>query len=467
MDFNVEALKVRFDEYLQQGIEWATSPDFYAQIAFIIGAIFLAFFVAGIGGRYFKPPVDADQPGTMARVRVIIFRLKRILFPLFTVAFLELAGSISVSAGIQSWLINIAQSLAIVNLIYRITTNFVESPAVQRFVKWVFIPIAVLWAFGSLDDVTAYMQSVQIGPIGNISLSLYGVVRVLIFGSILFWLGRKSNDSGKQYIRSQEAIEIGTREVLAKLFEILLFIVIFIVLLQIMGVNITALAVLGGAVGVGVGFGLQSIASNFISGLIILLDRSITVGDYIELDDGRTGTIRALNMRCTILETFDGKDVVVPNETFITSSFTNWTHKDIQQRYAIEFQVAYDTDMEKLIEVLKQLVAAHPQVLSGPDVADEFQPDAEISGFGDSGVDILIEFWMDGIDDGLNRVDADLNMTIWKAMREHGFQFPFPQQEIRILNQGFDSVMEQVIKVPVKKTSEQKKSKADKKSPQS
>lgn len=450
MEFDVDALRARFDQYLQQGIEWATSPDFYAQIAFIVGAIVLAFFVARVVGRYFKAPAEPIQTGSMARLREFVFRLKRILFPVFTVGFLGLASSLSGSAGIPSWLITIAQSLAIVNLIYRIATNFIESSAVQRFVKWVFIPIAVLWAFGSLNVVTAYMQSVQIGPIGNISISLYGIVRVLIFGSILFWLGRKSNDSGKQYIRNQEAMDIGTREVLAKLFEIILFVIIFIVLLQIMGINITALAVLGGAVGVGIGFGLQAIASNFISGLIILLDRSITVGDYIELEDGRTGTIRALNMRCTILETFDGKDVVVPNETFITSSFINWTHKDIQQRYAIEFQVAYDTDMEKLVEVLKELVAEHPQVLSGPDVAPELQPDAEISGFGDSGVNILIEFWMDGIDDGLNRVDADLNMAIWKAMRQHGFEFPFPQREIRILNQGYDAVVEQIVPVSTK-----------------
>ncbi len=183
------------------------------------------------------------------------------------------------------------------------------------------------------------MDSIKL-QIGNISISVHATARVLIFGSILFWLGRVSNHTGKQFIRKQENIEVGTREVSAKLFEIALFVVMFILLLQVIGINLTALAVFGGAVGVGLGFGLQAIASNFISGLIILLDRSLTVGDYIELEDGRSGTIRALNMCSTILKTFEGKDIMVPNESFITTSFTNWTHENKKQHYGIEFQVA-------------------------------------------------------------------------------------------------------------------------------
>ncbi len=96
--------------------------------------------------------------------------------------------------------------------------------------------------------------------------------------------------------------------------------------------------------------------------------------------------------------------------------------------------MAYSTDVEKLVEVLKETVAKHPQVISGPEYTEEEQPDAEISGFGDSGIDILVEYWMEGIDDGANRVDADLNMMIWKALKEHEMQMPFPQREVRILN---------------------------------
>ena len=430
---DLEKLQSTVEQVFQQILAWAQSPQFYAQLGLIFAALTFAFLVAKFIGKSFKAPSDPPQPGSMSKWRGFLFRLKGVLVSLFSFVFLGAAVALSDATVDQSWLIKIAQGLSVVAVIYSVSRQFVNSDVVKKFVKWIIIPIAVLYVFGWLDNVTAYLDSIKL-QLGNISLSLHAIARVLIFGSILFWLGRISNDSGKQYIRKQENLDKGTREVFAKLFEIGLYFLIFILLLQVMGISLTALAVFGGALGVGLGFGLQAIASNFISGIIILLDRSLTVGDFIELDDGRSGTIRALNMRSTILETFDGKDIVVPNETFVTSSFINWTHADIKQRYAIEFQVAYDTDMEKCVEILKEVVQSHPQVLSGPECLPEEQPDAEISGFGDSGVDILIEYWMEGVDDGVNRVDADLNMMIWKALKENNISFPFPQREVRILN---------------------------------
>ncbi len=430
---SLEDVQLKSQQLLAQIVEWAQSPQFYAQLGLIIAAVIFAFLAAKVVGKNFKPRSQPPQPGSMSKWRGFLYKLRGVLFSLFALVFLGLATALSEATVQQSWLIKIAQGLAVIAVIYSVTKQFVSSRAVKKFVKWVIIPIAILHVFGWLDDVTTYLDSIKI-QLGNIGLSLHAVIRVLIFGSILFWLGRISNDTGKQYIRKQENIEVGTREVFAKLFEIGLFFVIFILLLQVMGISLTTLAVFGGALGVGLGFGLQAIASNFISGLIILLDRSLTVGDYIELEDGRGGTISALNMRSTILETFDGKDIVVPNETFVTSSFVNWTHADIKQRYSIEFQVSYETDMEKLVEVLKEVVASHPQVISGVDATPEEQPDAEISSFADSGIEVLVEFWMEGVDDGVNRVDADLKMMIWKALKENNISFPYPQREVRILN---------------------------------
>lgn len=431
--FSLENLQTTLQNSTQQIGDWAQSPAFYAQIGLIVAAIVFAFLIAKFFGRNLKPRSDPPQPGSMSKWRGFLFQMKGVLLPLFAVVFLGVARAVSEAVVHQDWLVNFMQGLAVIALIYSISKQFVSSGAVKKFIKWVIIPVAILYVFGWLGNVIDHLDSIKL-QLGNISLSLYAIARVLIFGSILFWLGRISNDTGKEYIRKQENLEVGTREVFAKLFEIGLFFVIFVLLLQVMGISLTALAVFGGALGVGLGFGLQAIASNFISGLIILLDRSLTVGDYIELEDGRGGTIRALNMRSTILETFDGKDVVVPNETFVTSSFVNWTHADIKQRYSIEFQVSYDTDMEKLVEILKEVVASHPQVISGVDATPEEQPDAEISSFADSGIEVLVEFWMEGVDDGANRVDADLKMMIWKTLKENNISFPFPQREVRILN---------------------------------
>ena len=204
-----------------------------------------------------------------------------------------------------------------------------------------------------------------------------------------------------------------------------------------MGINLTALAVFGGAIGVGLGFGLQAIASNFISGIIILLDRSLSVGDYIEFDEEHAGVVREMKMRSTTLETFDGRDIMVPNEKFIVESFINWTHKDKRQRYRVDFSVAYDSDIHKLVDIIKEVVASHPQVISGDDVPIEERPDCEIDSFGDSGINMFVEFWMFGIDDGKNRVGGDLLLMILDALREHDFEIPFPQREVRVLNPSF------------------------------
>lgn len=432
---DLQQLQTQAEVWLLHILDWFTSPKFYAQCGLILLAILLGYSL----GRWLikRSPLLKEKPAEDVGLgfKTWFYHSRTLITPLLVVLTLAIAVEASMLLVQQSWLIRLAQGIAVLVVFYSLISRFIFSPFLKVFFKWTVMPLAMLHIFGWLEPLVTYLDSVNIN-VGNIEFSLYGILRTVFFGLILFWLGRVSNNFGQQLIRRQENIDIGTREVFAKLFEVILLIVIFFVLLQIMGINLTTLAVFGGAIGVGLGFGLQAIASNFISGIILLLDRTLLVGDYIELEDGRSGTIRELNMRSTTLETFDGKDIVVPNETFITSSFTNWTHKDSKQRYSLEFQVAYKTDLHTLFPLLREAVAAHPQVLSGEGVPEEQLPDVEISGFGDSGVDILIEYWMEGIDDGRNRVDADLLLTIWDVLKEHFIEIPYPQREVRILDKA-------------------------------
>src|SRR5690606_31707782 len=175
----------------------------------------------------------------------------------------------------EVWLIRISQSLAVVFLLYNTISRFIGDWLITALLKWIGIPVATLQVFGWLDDVTAYLDSLSV-HVGNIEISIYDIGRTIFFGIILFWLGRISNTTGKRAIRSNPRLDIGTREVAVKLFEIALFVILAVILLNIMGVNVAALTVFGGAFGIGLGLGLQRIAANFISGIIILLDRSIT-----------------------------------------------------------------------------------------------------------------------------------------------------------------------------------------------
>lgn len=433
---DIENIKSFLDQVINSIVEWSTSPVFYAQFGLVLMTLVVAFTLSHLLRNNFPILRDEPKTGYLLSFRKIIYQIGDLLFPLLNIILLGFAIDISMHVFEYAWLVRIAQSLAVVYMLYSVISRLISNNLARRIVTLIAIPVALLYIFGWLNLVTTYLDTIAF-EVGNIRISAHGLARVVIFGFILFWLGRISNNLGQQLIRSQEDLDLGTREVFAKLFQVTLAVVIFILLLQIMGINLTALAVFGGAVGVGLGFGLQAIASNFISGIIILLDRSVTVGDHIELEDGRCGVIRELKMRSTTLETFDGKDIMVPNEQFITSNFVNWTHKNKKQRYSIEFQVAYKTDLHKLFDLLREVVASHPQVISGDDIPIEERPDAEIAGFGDSGVDILIEFWMEGIDDGPNRVGADLLLMIWDAFKENDIEIPFPQREVRVLNEGF------------------------------
>ncbi len=408
-------------------ISWAVSPKFYAQGTAIVIAVVIALILSLLLLKRVVLFRDEPHDGALLTIRRGVFSLRKLLFPALCVIFLAIATEISLTLVEQSWLVKIAQGLSVIFLMYSVITRFIKNAFINGLFCWIGIPVAILHVFGWLDDTTLFLDSVAL-ELGNIRLSAYALARALIFGSILFWLGRISNNAGQNVIRNNESLDIRTKELFAKLFEIVLFIAVGLLLLQIVGLDLTALAVFGGALGVGLGFGLQQIASNFISGIIILLDRSLAVGDFIELEDGKTGILLELNMRSSTLKTFDGKIVVVPNEQFITTAFTNWTHQDSRQRYEFEFSVSYESDIEKVPEVIIAAISEHPQVLQQPEL-----PDCEIRDFADSGVVFGVEYWIDGIDDGENRVDADLKMIIWKTLKQHQIKMPYPQREVRII----------------------------------
>ena len=424
---NIEQITQKFLELLNIITEWAISPQFYAQAAAIVCALVLALILTLSLKKRLALLREQPQEGAFFSLRNGLYSLKNLLFPLCSVFFLALAIHFTLVTVDQAWLVRVAQSLAVIALLYAAIKQFIKNTFINCLFRWVGIPIATLHVFGWLGNTVNFLDAIAL-EIGNIRLSAYALIRVFIAGSIFFWLGRISNRTGQQAIRNQASLNIRTREVFAKLYEIALYVVIFLLLMQVLGLNLTALAVFGGALGVGLGFGLQQIASNFISGLIILLDRSIAIGDYIELEDGKAGMLRELNLRSSTLETFDGKIIVVPNERFITTAFINWTRKDSRQRYELEFSVAYNTDIRKLPEFIINKVSSHPQVLDEPE-----KPDCEIKEFGDSGILFGVEYWIEGIDDGKNRVGSDLLMMIWETLQEHNIEIPFPQREVRII----------------------------------
>jgi small-conductance mechanosensitive channel len=427
----VEKLLERAEKTWREIVTDFSSTEFYIQIGIVAFAVVVGWMLGAYILKHVRLFRDEPQTGTLEDLRWTLYRARALVQPVTAAIVLGIATLVSESTIGAIWLVKAAQGVALIFVVYSLVKHLLQNEKMIALVKWIGLPVAVLYSLGWLSDVTQHLDGIAF-TVGNIKLSVYTILRTLIFGFVLFWLGRLSNVTGKRVIRTQQAFDPGTREVAAKLFEIAIFVVVFLLLLNVMGIDLTALAVFGGALGVGLGFGLQQIASNFISGIIILLDRSLTIGDYIQLEDGRSGRLRELSMRSATLETYDGKDIMVPNEKFITTSFTNWTHNNELQRYPINFQVAYDTDLEKMFPILRDVIASHPKVVSGEDIPIELRPDAEIAKFEESGINILVEFWMEGIDDGENRVGADLLLMIWQALKANGIVIPFPQRVVKL-----------------------------------
>ena len=419
------------ERYAEQGqtilIDWITSPAAYAQFGLLVAAYLLAVVLSA----WLRPRVDRlirpteDNLSYFASARRFGLMFLPLLLPVLAYAFTALGEQVTRSLFGSGAVIALGKRIFVFLAIRRIVREIVTEPFLQTLGKYVALPVAGLYVVGLLDPLLLILESNGVS-MGRINFSFLAIARAVIAGSVLFWLGRWSADHGTTYIRSQEAMRPPTRELAAKAFELGIFAAVGLILLNIMGLDLSALALLGGAIGVGLGFGLQKIASNFISGIILLLEGQATVGDFVELDGGESGTIIRMGARATILETFDGKWIVVPNEDFIVSRIINWSDAGSGNRYEVDFSVSYDTDINMIPDLITKAVLKHPAVLSEPEA-----PDVELRAFGDSGVEFGVEFWVEGIDDGPNKYTSEVRFLIWNALKEANVEIPFPQREIR------------------------------------
>ena len=431
MPTNVEELKALMAGWGEQIMLWAQSPAFLAQVGVIVGAFFLAPIIAGILRKsvpYLKnPPAETQK---LKAIFDVIYRSRVFLRPIVLVVLLALgAAALKAVASLgQDWLVKLAQGLAVVFLVYRLIKHFITNALFQKIALWTVLPVSVLMVFGYYDDLIAKLDTTKILDLGQTPVTALTLVKLIVFGGIIFWVGGRSNARGQKAIRQQETLDASTREVVAKIFQMLLFAILFILLLSFAGIPLSGLVVIFSALTLGIGLGLQPVAANFVSGLIILFDRTVQIGDYVELPDGQQGFVEAINMRSTTVETTDGKDIMVPNTKFIEEAYRNWTHKDPSQRFEVYFTVTYDTDIDKLEDILIPMVLTHPSVLKEPEM-----PDLELREFGENGINFAIEFWCNGIDDGPNKFTSDLNFMVWRTLKKHGIEMPLPQREVRML----------------------------------
>jgi len=424
----------RLQDWLQQASDtalgWLSSPAALSQFALLILAYFaarlLAARIAPVLERTLTPKPEALH--LIARLRRFALLFLPLLLPLLAYALTAVGEGLTRATFGSGEVIAFGKRVFLLLAAFEFVRKVLPSGFLKLMGRYILLPVAALYAVGLLDEVTDYLNSAQVN-LGNIQFTALALIRGLIAGSLLFWLGSWSNRQSTGYLKSQPDLRPATRELAIKASEVAIFGAAFLLLMSIMGIDLTAVAVLGGALGVGIGLGLQQIAANFVSGIILLLEGQTTVGDYVELDGGEKGTIVKMTARACILETFDGKWIVVPNEHFITTRVVNYSDQGSANRYEALFSVSYETDINIVPDLIEHAVSKLPFVLTEPD-----GPDCELRGFGESSVDFAVEYWVSGIDDGKNKYGSPVLFAIWNALKEAGIGMPYPHRVVELRN---------------------------------
>ncbi|NJD38841.1 MAG: mechanosensitive ion channel [Geobacter sp.] len=273
---------------------------------------------------------------------------------------------------------------------------------------------------------------IKLAHLGTTPVTLEALLKLLILLLLLFYLSGKLRSLIADRLLSHTKMEMGARQAVGSIVRYLAVVIGFVVILQTAGIDLTALNVLAGAVGIGLGFGLQNIVNNFISGLIILFERPIKVGGRIVVGEVE-GDVTHIGGRSTTVVTNDNISIIVPNSNVITENVINWSHNDRKVRFKIPVTVAYGTDIEQLERLLLQVAAECPDVLQDP------PPATRLMAFGDYGLQYELRVWSTTLIHRKGVLISKLNRAIYQAFREQGIEIPYPRRDVAILHKPLPS----------------------------
>jgi small-conductance mechanosensitive channel len=266
--------------------------------------------------------------------------------------------------------------------------------------------------------------------LGDTEFTAWTVLYLVVLVVVLIFISRLLKGWLVNSALARRQFELGVRQAIGTIFQYLFVVIGFFIILSTAGIDLTTLNVLAGAVGIGVGFGLQTIANNFISGLIILFERPVKVGDRIQVGDV-SGDVVRIGARATTIKTNDNIDMIVPNAEFISSRVINWSHSDREVRLHVPVGVSYTSDLDEVRDVLLEVAAAHHGVLKSP------SPDVMFAEFGESSLDLDLRVWTSDYITKPTILQSDLNFAILKKFRKCGIELPFPQRDVHVRSGAF------------------------------
>jgi small-conductance mechanosensitive channel len=353
--------------------------------------------------------------------------LRRLLTQVVTIVILLFALAAFRHFGAPGRVLNIAVSLLSAWVLIRLLATVVREPSWARFIAATAWTVAALHILSLLEPTLALLDSLAV-QLGGVRISLLLLIKAVLLLALLLWLASSASGLLEKRIRTLDGLTPSIQVFLTKALKVTLLVTAVIAALSMLGINLSAFAFFGGAIGVGVGFGLQKVVSNLVSGLILLLDRSIKPGDIIEV--GQTyGRIQSLGARYVSVITRDNTEYIIPNEDLITNRVINWSYTDRLVRLKIGVGVSYDSDVHEVRRLMIEAAESVPRVLKDP------RPACHLKNFGDSSIDMELRIWIEDPENGISNVSSAVRIAVWDTFKKHHVEIPFPQRDLHIKSQ--------------------------------
>ncbi|MCC3144509.1 mechanosensitive ion channel [Halanaerobium sp. Z-7514] len=347
--------------------------------------------------------------------------LGRLLAPLILLLLLFIYYVIAAALNLPTVILSIFANLVSAWFVVKAITLFFPKNKLFKFLSVVIWTVAALRILNIYEETISFLDSLAFRS-GNLRISILLIGQALIIFSVLLWAADKISRLVSKKINQNQELTPSVRVLLNKLAKFLIFTSAALFALSSLGIDLSAFAFLGGAVGVGLGFGLQKIVSNFISGIIILADKSIKPGDVVEIGD-IYGWVKELDTRFVSLVTLAGKEYLIPNEDFITKEVINWSYSDKMVRVDVEIGVSYDSDLRLVEELTLKAAEGKERILDSP------KPSCILTDFADSSVNFELRFWISDPQNGIKAIQSQVLFSIWDNFKEHGIEIPYPQRD--------------------------------------
>jgi small-conductance mechanosensitive channel len=417
---------VFIESWITELTSWVQAHIFVlsAVIQFIVIAI--AFIIARIGAAEFSRFLVKgwDTPFYDRFVRPAAQVLTPLSLPIIWLTLQWFSVVAAKNAGWANQLIHIVVSLLTAWIIIRLGSTLIRNAALSRAIAVSAWAIAALNITGLLDPTAIVLNSMALN-IGDVRISILGVVKAIIVLSVLLWLAGYFSKLLESRLSAMPGVTPAAGVLFGKLFRVVLFAIAIVAAMDSVGIDLTAFAVFSGAIGLGIGFGLQKVFSNLISGVILLWDRSVKPGDVIAIGD-TYGWINALSARYVSVITRDGIEHLIPNEELISQRVENWSFSDRLVRLRLPIGVAYETDVKRAIELIIEAASDVERVLSEP------FPACHLTDFGDNSVNLELRVWINDPRNGLANVKSAILLGVWEKFGQYSISFPFPQRDLHI-----------------------------------